>query len=70
MALQQQVLAGRALFQMGMSLAWILTWTLSWLWRCACPCKKSARARRPLPPHPTLPSLQQLRVRTCLPKGL
>lgn len=70
MALQQQVLVGRAPSQMGMNLAWILTWTPSWLWRCACPCKKSARARRPLPPHPTLPSLQQLRVRARLPEGL
>ena len=70
MALQQQVLVGRAPSQMGMSLAWILIWTLSWRWRSVCPCKKSARARRPLPPHPTLPSLQQLRVHARLPEGL
>ena len=69
MALQQQVLVGRAVFQMGMSLAWIPIWTLSWRWRSVCPCKKSARARRQLQPHLMLPSLQQLRVRARLSEG-
>ena len=70
MALQQQVRVGRAASQMGMSSAWILIWTLSWPWPCACPCKKSARDRRLPPPHLTLPSLRQLRVRTRLLEGL
>ena len=62
MALQQQGLGQVAVLRTGMSLALILTWILSWLWHCACPCKRSARARRLLLLPPMLLRQQLQRV--------
>lgn len=62
-ALQLRALALVARRQMGMSLEWTPTWTPSWPWPCVCPCKRSARARRPLPPLLTLLRQQKPRVR-------
>ena len=68
MALQQQGPELAAVLQTGTSLAWIPTWTLSWPWHCACPCKRSAPARR-LPLLPLMPLRPQLR-RVRLPAWL
>ena len=62
MALQQQGLGPVEVLRTGTSLAWILIWTLSWPWRCACPCKRSARARRLLLLPPMLLRQQLQRV--------
>ena len=48
---------------MGTNSVWILIWTLSWPWRSACPCKRSARVRRLLLHPPMLLRQQLLRVR-------